>query len=324
MSKVVRIYETGSSEVMKFEDIHIHEPGEGEVKIEHTAIGLNFIDVYYRSGLYPIDNFPITLGMEGAGIIKSIGNNVEGFSNGDRVAYPMDMGAYSQERTINANKLVKIPDSIDDDTAAAIMLKGLTAQYLLKRTFKVKSGDNILVYAAAGGVGLILSQWAKFLGANVIGCVGSEEKSEIAKSNGCDHVILYRNENIAERVRDITNGLGVDVAYDSVGAETLQSSIDSLREFGMLVSYGNASGAIKGVNPSQLSAKGSLYFTRPTLATHISNKDLFDNGVRDLFEAVLNGHMKIKIGQIFSLNDIQQAHEDLENRSTIGSTILKP
>ncbi len=324
MSMAIRIHQTGGADVLKWEDRDVGSPAPGEVKIRHAAVGLNFIDVYMRTGLYPVTDFPFTLGMEGSGVVEAVGDGVDGFSVGERVAYPMNPGAYAEERVVPAARVVKIPDGISDNEAAAMMLKGMTAQYLLRRTYRVQPGDNILLYAAAGGVGLILSQWAKHLGATVIGCVGSEEKGALAKANGCDHTILYRDENVAERVRDLTNGEGVAVAYDSIGKATLESSLDSLKPFGTFVTFGNASGPITDFNPGVLAAKGSLYLTRPTLATHTATRDLLEDSANELFDVVSGGHVKINIGQTYALSDTAKAHEDLEGRRTTGSTVLLP
>jgi len=324
MSMAIRIHQTGGPEVLKWEDRDVGSPAAGEVKIRHAAVGLNFIDIYMRTGLYPVTDFPFTLGMEGSGVIEAIGDGVEGFSVGERVAYPMNPGAYGEERLIPAARIVKTPDGISDNEAAAMMLKGMTAQYLLRRTYRVQPGDNILVYAAAGGVGLILCQWAKHLGATVIGCVGSPEKAELARANGCDHTILYRDENVPDRVKEITGGEGVAVSYDAIGQATLESSLDSLKPFGTLVSYGNASGPITNFNPGVLAAKGSLYLTRPTLATHTSTRDLLEDSANELFGVVTSGHVKINIGQTYALSDTAKAHEALEGRKTTGSTVLLP
>ena len=324
MSMAIRIHQTGGPDVLKWEDRDVGNPAAGEVKIRQAAVGLNFIDIYMRTGLYPVTDFPFTLGMEGSGVIEAIGDGVEGFSVGERVAYPMNPGAYAEERLIPAARIVKIPASISDNEAAAMMLKGMTAQYLLRRTYRVQPGDNILIYAAAGGVGLILCQWAKHLGATVIGCVGSPEKADLAKANGCDHTILYRDENVPDRVKEITGGEGVAVSYDAIGQATLESSLDSLKPFGTLVSYGNASGPITEFNPGVLAAKGSLYLTRPTLATHTSTRDLLEDSANELFGVVTSGHVKINIGQTYALSDTAKAHEDLEGRKTTGSTVLLP
>ena len=324
MTKAIRIHETGGPEVLTWEDVESGEPGPGEVRLRQTAVGLNFIDVYQRTGLYPIETLPAAIGMEAAGIIEATGEGVCGFQANDRVAYAMGLGAYAEERVIATDRLVKLPDGVDDHQAAAMMLQGMTAFYLLRRTYPVKAGETILVYAAAGGVGLILCQWAKHLGANVIGCVGSHEKAELARAYGCDHTILYRDEDIAARVREITNGNGVPVSYDSIGKATFESSIDSLAPFGMLVSFGNASGPVEPFNPGILAAKGSLYFTRPTLATHTATRELLDECANKLFAIVSSGQVKINVGQTYPLAETAQAHRDLEARKTLGSTVLVP
>ena len=324
MTKAVRIHETGGPEVLKYEDVDIGDVGEGEVRLKQTAIGLNYIDVYQRSGLYPLGDLPLTMGMEAAGVIEEVGPGVEDFAVGDRVAYAMGLGSYAEERVWGTNRLVKLPDGIDDQTAAAMMLQGMTAYYLLNRTYQVKAGDTILFYAAAGGVGLIACQWAKHLGATVIGCVGSEEKAELAKANGCDHPILYRDENVAERVKEITGGEGVSVAYDSIGKATFDDSLDSLRPFGLLVSFGNASGPVDPLNIASLGPKGSLYVTRQTLATHTATRELLDECAGALFDVVGGGHVKINVNQTYPLAEIVQAPTDLEARKTTGSTVLLP
>jgi len=323
MTKAIRIHQTGGPEVLQWEDVAVGAPGPGQVRLQQTACGLNYIDVYGRSGMYPVGDLPAIIGMEGVGSIAAIGAGVEGLSIGDRVAYPMTLGSYAEERLIDATRLVKLPDAIRDETAAAMMLKGLTAHYLLFRTYPVQPGDSILVYAAAGGVGLILCQWANKIGANVIGCVGSEEKAQLARENGCHHTILYRDEDIASRVREITNGVGAAVAYDSIGKATFGSSLDSLRPFGVLATFGNASGPVEPFSPHILAGKGSLYVTRPTLATHISTPALLQEGADRLFAAVTSGQININVNQSFALADCTEAHRQLEARETTGSTILK-
>ncbi len=324
MTKAIRIHAHGGAEQLVWEDVPVGEPGPGEVLLRQTACGLNFIDVYLRDGLYPVGDLPTVLGMEAAGSVAAIGDGVEDLQVGDRVAYPMCQGAYAEARVIAADKLVRLPDSVSDRQAAAIMLKGLTAHYLLFRSYPVQPGDSILVYAAAGGVGSLLSQWAKHLGATVIGCVGSEAKAELARANGCDHTILYRDENIPERVREFTAGVGVAAAYDSVGKATFMDSLDSLRPFGVMVSYGNASGPVDAFSPGILAPKGSLYVTRPTLATHIATRELLEDGTDRLFRAVTDGLLHIQINQTYALADTAQAHRDLEARATTGSTVLLP
>ena len=322
MTKAIQIHQTGGPEVLKWEEVHVGDPDSGQVRLRQTACGLNYIDVYGRTGLYPVAGFPAILGMEAVGTVEAIGEGVDTLAIGDRVAYVMQIGAYAESRIINADKLVKIPDSINDQTAAAMMLKGLTAHYLLFRTYPVKKGDSILVYAAAGGVGLILCQWAKLLGATVIGCVGSDDKAALAKANGCDHTILYRNEDIPARVREITGGKGVSAAYDSIGKATFEASLDSLQPFGVLATYGNASGPVDPFNPGILAPKGSLYVTRPTLGTHISTRALLTEGADRLFKVVSDGNVSIKINQSFKLSDCAEAHRELEARNTTGSTVL--
>jgi NADPH2:quinone reductase len=322
MPKAIRIHQTGGPEQLAWEDITLPAPAAGQVQLRQTACGLNFIDVYGRSGLYPVGDLPATLGMEAVGIVEQLGDGVNGFKVGDRVAYPMHIGAYAEARNIDAALLVALPDDIDDQTAAAMMLKGLTAHYLLFRTYPAQPGDTILVYAAAGGVGLILCQWAKALGVSVIGCVGSQEKAELARANGCEHIILYREESIPQRVREITNGAGVAAAYDSIGKATFMDSLDSLRPFGVLATYGNASGAVEPFSPAILAPKGSLYVTRPTLATHISTPELLLDGANRLFNVVRSGQVRIHVNQTWSLADAAEAHRALEGRATSGSSVL--
>ena len=324
MTKAIRIHEYGDADNMKWENVNVGAPGEGEVRVKHTAIGLNFIDIYQRTGLYDIGALPATLGMEGAGIIEEVGASVDGFVAGDRVAYAMGLGAYSEARLMTTDRLVKIPAGIDDHTAAAMMLQGMTAQYLLKSSYPVQAGDTILIMAAAGGVGQILSQWAKYLGAKVIGCVGSEAKAELAKDAGCDHTILYNTEDVAQRVHDITGGAGVPVSYDSIGQATVQASLDSLMPAGFFISFGNASGPITDFNPGMLAMNGSLYMQRPTLATFTRNRELLNAVAGDLFDAVVSGAVSININQTYPLAETVQAHKDMESRSTTGSTILIP
>jgi len=324
MTKAIRIHEPGGPEALKYEDVEVGAPGPGEVRLRQTAVGLNFIDVYHRSGLYPVKDLPAVIGMEAAGVIEEVGPDVGGLKAGDRVAYTMGLGAYAQERVMGTGRLVPLPDAIDDRQAAAMMLQGTTAHYLIHRTYKVQKGDTIVVHAAAGGVGLILCQWAKHLGATVIGCVGSEEKAALAKANGCDHAILYRDENVPERVRKLTNGDGVQVVYDGVGKETFNDSLDCLRPFGLMVSFGNASGPLEPLNPAILGPKGSLYLTRTTLATHTATRELLMDGANALFDVVTKGHVKIAINQTYPLHETAQAHRDLEGRKTTGSTVLIP
>jgi len=324
MTKAIRIHEHGGPEVLKYEDVDLGDVGPGEVRLRHSAIGLNFIDVYQRTGLYPLGDLPKTLGMEAAGVIEEVGSDVEDFKAGDRVAYAMGLGSYSEERIWSTDRLVKLPDSIEDQTAAAMMLQGMTAYYLINRTYRVKAGDTILFYAAAGGVGLIACQWAKHLGATVIGCVGSEEKAELAKAHGCDHPILYRDENVPGRVKEITGGEGVPVVYDSIGKNSFDDSLDCLSPFGLMVSFGNASGPVDPFNIAALGPKGSLHITRQTLATHTATRALIDECAGALFDMVEGGHVKININQTYPLAETEQAHRELEARKTTGSTVLLP
>lgn len=319
----IRIHENGGPEVLRWEEVTVGDPGPGEVRVRNTAIGLNFIDTYQRSGLYPMP-LPMTLGSEGAGVIEKIGAKVKGFKLGDRVAYAGPIGAYAEAVLRPADKLVKIPAGVSDQTAAAMMLKGMTAWYLVRRTYKVKKGDTILVHAAAGGVGLILCQWGKYLGATVIGTVGSEAKAAIAKKAGCKHVIVAEREIVSKRVREITKGKGVPVVYDGVGKETFMDSLDCLAPLGVMASFGNASGAVPPVNIGILAAKGSLFLTRPTLGSYTATRADLEAAARDLFAVVKKGAVKIVINQSYPLRDAAQAHRDLEGRKTTGSTVLIP
>ena len=322
MTKAIRIHETGGPEVLTYEDVDIGGVGAGQVRLKQTVIGLNFIDVYQRTGMYPIGDLPKTLGMEAAGVIEEVGDGVEDFAIGDRVAYAGGLGSYAEERVWGTDRLVKLPDGIDDQTAAAMMLQGMTAYYLLNRAYRVKSGDTILFYAAAGGVGLIACQWAKHLGATVIGCVGTQEKAELAKAHGCDHPILYRDENVPERVKEITGGEGVPVVYDSVGKDSFEDSLDCLRPFGLMVSFGSMSGPVEPFNIAALGPKGSLHLTRQTLGTHTATRALLDECAGALFDVVGGGQVKINVNQTYPLAETAQAHRDLEARKTTGSTVL--
>ncbi len=325
MVAAVRIHKTGGPEVLTYEDIQLKEPGQGEVRIKHTAIGLNFIDTYFRTGLYPaVGGLPMIPGNEGAGVVVSVGPGVGDLKAGDRVAYGTAPGGYAAERNILAEKLVKVPDSIDDKTAAGMMLKGLTAQYLLRRTFKVEKGNTVLVHAAAGGVGLILCQWANYLGANVIGTVGSKDKAELAKRNGAHHTILYRDEDFVAKVNEITGGKKCDVVYDGVGKATFPASLDCIRPMGMFASFGNASGAIDAFNILLLQQKGSLFATRPTLVHYGAKREDMVMMAKDLIDVVSKGAVKIPVNQTYALKDVAQAHKDLEARNTTGSTVLIP
>jgi NADPH:quinone reductase len=321
-ARVIRIDQAGGPEVMKLVEMDLGAPGPGEVQVKHHAIGLNYIDVYFRSGLYP-QPMPAGIGMEGSGIVTAVGPGAKLVKVGDRVAYAGNpTGAYADIRNMPENNLVKLPKSIDFDTGAAMMLKGMTVQYLFRRTYKLQKGQTILFHAAAGGVGLIAMQWAKALGVTVIGTVGSKDKAELAKAHGCDHVILYKEENIVERVREITKGAMVPVVYDAVGKDTWQASLDSLQPFGLMVSFGNASGPVP---PLPLTAlKGTLYITRPSLMPHTAKRSNLEEMSNELFKVVGSGKVKIKIDQRYPLSEATRAHVDLESRKTTGSTLLIP
>lgn len=325
MPRAIRIHQYGGPEVLRWEEVEVGDPGPGQLRVRHAAVGLNYIDVYHRTGLYPLPSLPWTLGMEGAGRVEAVGEGVTEFKAGDRVAYASPpVGAYAEVRLIPADRVVALPDAIDERTAAAMMLQGMTAQYLLRRTYRVQPGDTILLHAAAGGVGLIASQWARHLGATVIGTVGSDEKAELARAHGCHHVIVYSRENFVERVREITGGQGVAAVYDSVGQATFMGSLDCLRPLGMMVSFGNASGPVPPFEPGILAAKGSLFLTRPTLMTYTAKRaDLLASAV-ELFEVVGGGAVKIEVRQTYPLAETAQAHRDLEARQTTGSTVLLP
>jgi NADPH2:quinone reductase len=323
MPHAIRIHETGGPEKMQWESIEVGDPGPGEVRLRNTAVGLNYIDTYHRSGLYPLP-LPLTLGMEGAGVVEAVGPKVKDFKLGDRVAYANPIGSYAEVLLRPAERLVKIPAGVDDKVAAAIMLKGMTAWYLLKRTYKVRPGDTILMQAAAGGVGQILCQWARHLGATVIGTVGSEAKVALAKKVGCKHVIDTSKENFVARVKEITKGGKLPVVYDGVGKDTFMDSLDCLAPRGMMVSFGNASGPVPPFNLGILAQKGSLFLTRPTLANYNSKREDLIAAARDLFAVVKSKAVKIAINQSYPLRDAVQAHRDLEARKTTGSTILLP
>jgi NADPH:quinone reductase and related Zn-dependent oxidoreductases len=322
--KAIRIHRHGGPEVLAYEDVDIGQPGPGEVRVRNMAIGLNFIDVYFRTGVYKPPALPFIPGNEGAGEVVAVGEGVGDFAPGDRVAYAATLGSYAEERIVPAQFLVHLPGSIDFETGAAMMLKGLTAQYLLRRTFRVEAGHTILVHAAAGGVGLILCQWAKHLGATVIGTVGSPEKAELARQNGCDHVIDYRKEDFVARVKEITGGEGCHVVYDGVGKATFPGSLDCLRRFGYFVSFGNASGPIDDFNILLLSQKGSLFATRPTLFSHLATHEDVVEMSNDLFHVVESGAVKIPIHARLPLSEAAEAHRRLEGRQTTGATVLLP
>jgi NADPH2:quinone reductase len=323
MPQAVRIHQTGGPEVLKYESVDVGEPGPGEVRIRHTAIGLNFIDVYERTGLYQLP-LPSVLGKEAAGVIEAVGPKVKGFSVGDRVAYTGGpSGAYSQARLFAADRLVRLPDEIEDRQAAAIMLKGLTAQFLLRSTYRVRKNDVVLIHAAAGGVGSIAVQWAKHLGAVVIAIVGSQAKADLVRGYGADHVLLTSDDWLAQ-VKAITKGKGVNVVYDSVGKDTFFNSLDCLRPRGMMVTYGNASGAVPPVAPFELQKRGSLFLTRPTLFHYIATRRELESAAKEMFDVVKRKVVTVSIGQTYPLSEVAQAHRDLEGRRTTGSTVLLP
>ncbi len=325
MPKAIRIHQYGGPEALSWDEIEVGDPGPGQLRIRHTAVGLNYIDIYHRTGLYPLPALPWVLGMEGAGKVEAVGEGVSEFRIGDRVAYASPpVGAYAEVRLIAADRVVALPDGIDDRTAAAMMLQGMTAQYLLRRTYRVQPGDTILLHAAAGGVGLITSQWAHHLGVTVIGTVGDNAKAELARAHGCHHVIVYTRENFVERVREITNGQGVAAVYDSVGQATFMGSLDCLRPLGIMVSFGNASGPVLPFDPGLLAAKGSLFLTRPTLMTYTAQRADLLASAAELFDVVQGGAVKIEVRQTYPLADAAQAHRDLEARKTTGSTVLLP
>ncbi len=324
MNHAIRIHEHGGPEKMAWEEIPLPHPKPGEALIRQHAVGLNYIDVYFRTGLYKAPALPATIGMEAAGVVEAIGEGVTEVAVGDRVAYATGpIGAYAEARTLKADRLVKLPDALSFEQGAAMMLQGMTAQYLLRRTYRVKAGETILVHAAAGGVGLIMCQWAKHLGCTVIGTVSTEAKAELARANGADHVVLS-GEDLPAAIRRLTGGAMVPVVYDSVGRDTFSASLDSLAPFGMMVSYGNASGPVPPVDIGILAAKGSLYLTRPTLATYTAKREDLVASAEDLFAVVASGAVKLSINQRYALKDAAQAHRDLEARKTTGSTLLMP
>ncbi len=325
MTHAILIEETGGPDVLKWREVPDPTPGPGEIVVRHTAIGLNYLDTYYRTGLYPAPGgLPLVIGHEAAGVVEAVGDGVDGFTSGDRVAYGTSIGAYAERRTMPAAAAVKIPDGVSDETAAAMMLKGMTVRYLLRETYAVKPETTLLFHAAAGGVGLIAGQWARAIGATIIGTVSSEEKAELARANGYTHVINYKTENFVERVKALTDGAGVDVVYDSVGRDTYPGSLDCLKPFGLWALFGQSSGTVEGFDLALLAQKGSLYATRPTLFTYIRSRDRLEANANDLFEMVGSGKVAIPIGQKFPLKDAAAAHTALEGRQTTGSTVLLP
>ncbi|MBM3617097.1 MAG: quinone oxidoreductase [Alphaproteobacteria bacterium] len=322
MAKVIRIHAPGGAEVLQLDDLETRQPAAGEVLLRQTAVGLNYIDVYHRIGLYPLP-YPSGIGLEGAGVVEAVGEGVTRLKVGDRVAYGGGpVGAYAEYRTMPETYLVKLPDAISDVTAAAVMVQGLTAQFLVRRTFPITAEHTVLIHAAAGGVGVLLSQWAKHLGATVIGTVSSEEKAELARKNGCDHIIFYTHEDVAVKVRELTGGKGVHVVYDSVGKDTFQASLNSLRPLGMLVSFGQASGAIPPFDILQLSQKGSLFVTRPSMMDYVREPAEYHASADELLALLASGVLKVHVGQTYALQDVAKAHAALESRKTQGATVL--
>ncbi len=324
MTHAILVHETGKASNMKFEEVRPGKPKKGEVLIAQKAIGLNFIDIYFRSGLYPAPQMPFTPGMEASGDIVSVGAGVKGLRPGDRVAYGSVLGAYADERTVPADRVVKIPNGISYELAASVMLKGMTTEYLLRRTFRVKKGHTILFHAAAGGVGSMATQWANSLGATVIGTVGSKEKAKIAKAQGCHHVINYRDKDFVAEVKRITKGAGVDVVYDGVGKDTYPGSLDCLKPMGMWVSFGQSSGALPDINLAILAQKGSLFATRPTLMTYVAKREDLVKSARSMFQVLDKGIVKVSVNQTYPLKNAAKAHRDLAGRKTTGATVLIP
>ena len=324
MVKAVRVHDYGGPEALSVDEIDVGAPGPGEALVRHTAVGLNFIDTYHRSGLYKLERLPHTLGVEGAGVIEAVGADVTDLTPGDRVAYGGGIGSYCEMRVMDADRLVKLPDGIDDEQAAAMMLQGMTTRYLVRRTHRIEPGETVLIHAAAGGVGLIFCQWAKHLGATVIGTVSSDEKAALARAHGCDHPIVYTRDDFVARVRELTDGAGVPVVYDSVGKETWEGSLECLSPLGLMVSFGNASGPAPAFTVLDLMRRGSLFVTRPVLAHYIARREDLQETANDLFDMVASGAVKIEINQRYALGEAESAHRDLEGRRTTGSSILIP
>lgn len=324
MSKAIRFTSTGTPDVLRWEDVEVGEPGEGQARVRHTAVGVNYIDTYHRTGLYPVP-LPSGLGIEAAGVVEAVGPGVTLVEPGDRVAYAGGpLGSYSETRLVPASVLVRIPDGLADETAAAMMLKGMTAQYLIRRTYPVRAGETVLFHAAAGGVGLFACQWLNALGATVIGTVGSDEKAQVARAHGCAHVIVSTREDIAQRVREITRGAGVPVVYDSVGKDTFVESLDCLAPLGLMVSFGNASGKVPPFDIGTLSQKGSLFLTRPTLASYTATRADLEATAREVFDVVGSGTVKVEVRHHYPLSDAARAHADLEGRRTVGPIVMTP
>ena len=324
MAHAIRVHEYGGPEMMKWEEVEVGAPGQGQIKVKHQAVGVNYIDTYHRTGLYKQPAMGFTLGMEGAGDVTAVGAGVTDLKVGDRIAYAQPIGAYATERLMPADRAVKMPEGVDYKTAAAMMLQGMTVRYLIRKTYKVGPDTTLLWHAAAGGVGLIACQWAKHLGATIIGTAGSDEKCKLAKQAGATHTINYKTENFAERVKEITGGKMCDVVYDSVGKDTYPASLDCLKPLGLFVTFGNASGSIAGIDPGALAAKGSLYVTRPSLMSYVASRADLVETANDLFDVVKKGIVKIAVNHTYALKDAAQAHRDLEARKTTGSIILLP
>ncbi len=324
MVKAVRVHGYGGPEALSVDEIEVGAPGPGEVLVRHTAVGLNFIDTYHRSGLYKLERLPHTLGVEGAGVIEEVGVDITDLAPGDRVAYGGAIGSYCEMRVMDAGRLVKLPDGLGDEQAAAMMLQGMTVRYLVRRVHEIAPGETVLIHAAAGGIGLIFCQWAKHLGATVIGTVSSDQKAALAEAHGCDHPIVYTREDFVARVRQLTDGAGVPVVYDSVGKETWQGSLDCLAPLGLMVSFGNASGPAPAFTVLDLMSRGSLFVTRPVLAHYTAAREDLLETANDLFDVVASGAVKIEINQRYALGEAEDAHRDLEGRRTTGSSILIP
>jgi NADPH2:quinone reductase len=322
MSHAIQVHKPGGPEAMLWEEVQVGDPGKGQVRLRQSAVGLNYIDVYFRTGMYPAPSSPFTPGMEGVGVVEAVGAGVHNVSIGDRVAYGKNLGGYAEVRLIDADFVIPLPDDISDETAAAMMLQGMTTEYLLERCFPVHKGQTILFHAAAGGVGLMVCQWARALGAHVIGTVGSPEKARLAQAHGCEHTILYRDEDFVAQVKELTGGKGVPVVFDGVGKDTFMKSLDCLQPRGMMVSFGNASGKVDPLEIGVLSAKGSLYVTRPTLMSYTATPEDFRTSANRVISMVQDGHLKIEVHQTFPLRDAAEAHRALEGRATTGSTVL--
>ena len=322
MPHAIQVHTPGGPESMQWEEVKVGDPGKGQVRLRQSVAGLNYIDVYFRTGMYPAPSKPFTPGMEGVGVVEAVGEGVRNVEVGDRVAYGKNLGGYAEVRLIDADYVIALPEDISDQTGAAMMLQGMTTEYLLERCFPVQKGQTILFHAAAGGVGLMVCQWARALGAHVIGTVGSPEKAKLAQAHGCEHTILYNDEDFVARVKELTGGKGVPVVFDGVGKDTFMKSLDCLQPRGMMVSFGNASGKVEPLDIGALSAKGSLYVTRPTLMSYTATPEDFRTSAKRVVDMVQQGHLKIEVNQTFALRDAAEAHRALEGRRTTGSTVL--